>query len=164
MPKVSPNFAIARAMAEAKYVDAGPALFCAGGLPNDGKGASTPENCDQQSEWELLPSAPASAAPVVKTGSRAMISAATATAPNDISTLIASDSVSHLARAWSRSASCAVSLPSATSRVMSRTILMARLLPTSIADTSCVSSSDLLRMRRNRLPDRQRSMPLRRDL
>ena len=38
MPKVSPNFAIARAMAEAKYVDAGPTLFCAGGYsPMTGK-------------------------------------------------------------------------------------------------------------------------------
>jgi len=31
MPKVSPNFAIARTMAGAKYVDAGPAFSCAGG-------------------------------------------------------------------------------------------------------------------------------------
>jgi hypothetical protein len=66
-----------------------------------------------------------SAAPVIKAGSRAMIPAATATAPNDISTLIASDPVSRLASAWSRSASCVVSLPSSTNRVISRTILMA---------------------------------------
>src|SRR5215471_5821794 len=40
-------------------------------------------------------------------------------------TVVASDPVSRLASVLSRSASCAVSLPSATSRVMSRTILMA---------------------------------------
>ena len=60
-----------------------------------------------------------------------MIPAATATVPNDISTLIASDPVSRLASAWSRSASCVVSLPSSTSRVISRTILMVGLLPAS---------------------------------
>jgi len=41
-------------------------------------------------------------------GSRAMIPAATATAPNDISTLIVSNPVSRLASAWGRSASCVV--------------------------------------------------------
>jgi hypothetical protein len=37
MPKVSPNLAIVCAMAEAKYVDAGPALYftCGRLLPND---------------------------------------------------------------------------------------------------------------------------------
>ena len=75
-----------------------------------------------------------SAAPVVKAGSRAMIPAATATAPNDISTLIASDPVSRLASVLSRSASWAVSLPSSTSRVISRTILMAA---TSFPRVSC---------------------------
>jgi len=73
-----------------------------------------------------------------------MIPAATATAPNDISTLIASDPVSRLASAWSRSASCAVSLPSSTSRVMSRTILMAgtsfpRVYPTHLAPVRSTS-------------------------
>jgi hypothetical protein len=80
-----------------------------------------------------------SAAPVVKAGSRAIIPAATATAPNDISTLIASDPVSRLASAWSRSASCAVSLPSSTSRVMSRTILMAASSSGEYPDEPCVS-------------------------
>ena len=97
-----------------------------------------------------------SAAPVVKAGSRAMIPAATATAPNDISTLIASDPVSRLASVWSRAASCAVSLPSFTSRVMSRTILMAGTSFPSTPDTPCVGSSDPLRMHRNQSPDRQR--------
>jgi len=84
-----------------------------------------------------------------------MIPAATATVPNDISTLIASDPVSRLASAWSRSASCVVSLPSSTSRVISRTILMAG--PPS-RDDLAVSWSDPLRMRQNRSPDRQRAL------
>ena len=94
-----------------------------------------------------------SAAPVVKAGWRPMIPAATATAPNDSSTLIASDPVSRLASAWSRSASCAVSLPSSTSRVMSRTILMA---DTSLPRVYPTHQFDLWRMRRNLSPDRQR--------
>jgi hypothetical protein len=86
-----------------------------------------------------------------------MTPAATATAPNDISTLIASDPASRLASAWSRSTPCAVSLPSVTSRVMSRTILMAATLSVEYASTDvAVSSTDLLRMRRNPLLDRQR--------
>jgi hypothetical protein len=96
------------------------------------------------------------AAPVVNAGWRAMIPAATAIAPNDMSTLIASDPVSRLASAWSRSASCAVSLPSSTSRVMSRTILMAGLLPLSYPSQPASVQGTPLRMRRNRLPDRQR--------
>jgi len=79
-----------------------------------------------------------SAAPVVKAGSRAMIPAATATAPNAISTLIASDPVSRLASAWSRAASV-VSLPSSTNRVMSRTILMAGTSFRSVCPTYLVS-------------------------
>jgi len=78
-----------------------------------------------------------SAAPVAKAGSRAVIPAATASAPNAISTLIASDPVSRLASARRRSASCSVSLPSSTSRVMSRTIRMAGLPSRAYTRTSC---------------------------
>ena len=84
-----------------------------------------------------------SAAPLAKAGSSAMIPAATATAPNDISTFIASDPVSRLASAWSRSASCVVSLASSTSRVMSRTILMAGLLASTPTDFASVRATAL---------------------